>query len=70
MLIDIPLISKLENFETIMNISMRVKVGEKLQKTTDLNSSPGSLHLAHKDQEKIQEEYNKIKILAKDGFVI
>jgi hypothetical protein len=53
-----------------MNINMRVRVGDKLQKTTDLNSSPGSLHLAHKDQEKIQEEYNKIKILAKNGFVV
>lgn len=67
---DIPLMSHLEGFETIVNVNIRVKVGDRLKKTVDLNSSPGNFHLAHKDRNKIQEEYNKIKLLAKDGFVI
>lgn len=66
----IPLIEKIQRLPSFADMIMAVKIGDKLEITQDLASSPGKVILAHHDPVVIRNDYAAIKKAEKSGFIL
>lgn len=59
--------SRLEALPSFYQISMRRKVGDRIQKTTDYFSAPGFLTLIHADPAQLETDYRQIRQMENEG---
>lgn len=65
---EISLINKLQNLSTVYFTRFKKKIGDKLQKTIDLSSSPATIYLVCENKDTLESEYQTLLSLCKTGF--
>ncbi|HRD69368.1 MAG TPA: ATP-grasp domain-containing protein [Legionella sp.] len=65
---EISLINKLQNLSTVYFTRFKKKIGDKLQKTIDLSSSPATIYLVCENKDTLENEYQALLTLCKNGF--
>lgn len=66
----IPLIEKIKTLESFFSLQMNIMPGDKIVPTVDYYTSPGSVHLIHASQERLQQDILLIRKFEKEGFIL
>ena len=69
-IIAIPFKDELTTFKSVKNVHFKVDIGDELTPTISLPTSPVKLHLVHEDSKQLLQDKDKLKELAKNGFVV
>jgi len=64
----IPLTERVKKLESFFDISMKVQIGTRIERTTDLFSAPGIVFLVHPDPAVLEKDYHAIRQMEADGY--
>lgn len=65
-----PLLDEIKKLSTIGFTRFKKKIGDKLAKTRDLSTSPGTVYMMCEDKDKLENEYQELLALAENGFIV
>lgn len=67
---ELPRIEDVKKLPTFWDMNMKAKEGTQIDRTVDMSTCPGHIHLAHKDEKLILKDYLIIREMEKNDFYI
>lgn len=64
----LPRIEDVKRLPTFWDMNIKVQPGMEINKTIDMSTCPGHIHLAHKDEKLILRDYLSIRAMEEDDF--
>jgi len=66
----LPKIDEVKKLPSFVKIDMMVKIGEKISKTIDCVTTPGSVQLVNQDKGALEEDIRNVRRIELDGFFV
>jgi biotin carboxylase len=66
----LPRIDDVKRLPTFWDMSIKAQTGSKIDRTVDMSTCPGHVHLAHKDEKAISKDYQAIREMEKGDFYV
>ena len=70
LLIDAPIFDTIQKIPSYLSHRSKVKIGQRIEKTVDLQTTPIVIELVHDDPSQIAQDHAALREMEKDGFVI
>jgi len=69
-LISLPKLEEVKKLKSFFQLDLLVKPGERIKKTVDCITRPGSVRLAHKDKIQVEADFLRLEEMQKEGFYV
>ena len=66
----IPFLDKIKQLESFFSVKMNIQNGMRIERTVDLFTSPGLVHLVHSESNVLERDYSTVRQLEAIGYVL